>query len=156
MGGLLGALPPAEFLRAANAYLLRQNWDEGFATAAHLALSLDTGSFEVRTAGHPPAVQWLAGSGRWKVHASAGPVLGVLDEADYEPVLGQVSHGDVVIMYTDGMVETRFQDFTMGIDKMIGQAERLMGGGWLNSAERLLEGVNEPGDDRAIFVVNRR
>jgi serine phosphatase RsbU (regulator of sigma subunit) len=83
-------------------------------------------------------------------------VLGVLDEADYEPVLGQVSHGDVVIMYTDGMVETRFQDFTMGIDKMIGQAERLMGGGWLNSAERLLEGVNEPGDDRAIFVVNRR
>jgi hypothetical protein len=156
MGGLLGALPPAEFLRAANAYLLRQDWDEGFATAAHLALSLDTGSFEVRTAGHPPAVQWLAGSGRWKVHASAGPVLGVLDEADYEPVLGQVSQGDVVIMYTDGMVETRFQDFTMGIDKMVGQAERLMGGGWLNSAERLLEGVNEPGDDRAIFVVNRR
>ena len=39
-GGLLGALPPAEFLPAANDYLLRQDWDEGFATAVHLSLDL--------------------------------------------------------------------------------------------------------------------
>lgn len=156
MGGLLSALTPSQFLPAANAYLLRQGWDEGFATAAHLALSLDTGVFELRTAGHPPAVQWLAGSGRWKVHASSGPVLGVLEDPDFVPVHGQLLHGDVMMLYTDGMVETRSQDFTIGIDKMIGQAERLMAGGWANSAERLLEGVNEPGDDRAIFVVNRR
>ena len=156
MGGLLGALSPAQFLPAANGYLLRQGWDEGFATAAHLALNLETGDFEVRTAGHPPAVHWQAGSGRWKIHASSGPVLGVLAEAEFTSVSGQLLHGDVMLLYTDGMVETRQQDYTLGIDRMIGQAERLMGSGWTNSAERLLDGVNEPGDDRAIFVVNRR
>lgn len=156
MGGLLGALSPADFLPAANAYLLRQNWDEGFATAAHLALSLDTGAFEVRTAGHPPAVQWLAGSGRWKVHASAGPVLGVLEEADFEPVHGQISQGDVVMMYTDGMVETRFQDFTMGIDKMIGQAERVLRGDFRDGAARLIDTLGSADDDRALLLVHRR
>lgn len=155
-GGLLGALPPVDFLPAANAYLLRQDWEEGFATAAHLALSLDTGYFELRTAGHPPAVHWLAGSGRWKVHHSSGPVLGVLEEAEFIPVHGQLLHGDVMMLYTDGVVETRNQDFTIGIDKMIGQAQRLMSEGWHNSAEKLLERLDEPGDDRAIFFVNRR
>ena len=155
-GGLLGALPPVDFLPAANAYLLRQDWDEGFATAAHLALSLDTGYFELRTAGHPPGVHWLAGSGRWKVHHSSGPVLGVLEDADYDAVHGQLLHGDVMMLYTDGVVETRNQDFTIGIDKMIGQAQRLMSEGWHNSAEKLIERLDEPGDDRAIFFVNRR
>ena len=67
-GGLLGALPPTEFLPAANDYLLRQDWDEGFATAVHLSLDLGTGDFEVRTAGHPPAVQRSRRLGRWTVH----------------------------------------------------------------------------------------
>ena len=35
-GGLLGALPSEEFLAASNDYLLRQGWDEGFATAVHV------------------------------------------------------------------------------------------------------------------------
>ena len=55
-GGLLSALPGRRFLPAANDYLLRQDWDEGFATAVHLHLDLRTGDFELRTAGHPPAV----------------------------------------------------------------------------------------------------
>ena len=42
-GGLLGAMEPQKFLPAANAYLLRQDWNEGFATAAHVALDLETG-----------------------------------------------------------------------------------------------------------------
>ena len=41
-GGLLGALPADQFLPAANDYLLRQEWEEGFATAIHLSLDLRT------------------------------------------------------------------------------------------------------------------
>ena len=43
LGGLLGAVPSADFLRAANEYLVRQGWEEGFATAVHLDLDLRTG-----------------------------------------------------------------------------------------------------------------
>ena len=39
-GGLLGALRPEDFLPAANDFLLRQDWEEGFATAVHLSLDL--------------------------------------------------------------------------------------------------------------------
>src|SRR3954452_20127723 len=80
-GGLLGALPPEQFLPAANDYLLRQDWDEGFATAVHLHLDLGDGTFEVRSAGHPPAALRYAGTGRWGVLTSEGPILGLLRDA---------------------------------------------------------------------------
>ena len=71
-GGLLGALPPADFLPAANDYLLRQNWAEGFATAIHFSLDLGTGAFEVRAAGHPPAAQLAAGRGAGRSSRARG------------------------------------------------------------------------------------
>lgn len=49
-GGLLGALPPHGFLPAANGYLLRQDWEEGFATSIHLVLDLETGDYELLSA----------------------------------------------------------------------------------------------------------
>ena len=87
-GGMLGSLAPQDFLGAANDYLLRQGWEEGFATAVHLSLDLRSGRFSVRSAGHPPAVQRHSGSGRWGVLPSAGPVLGLIDDAHFE-----VAHG---------------------------------------------------------------
>ena len=68
---------------AANDYLIRQEWEEGFATAIHLSVDLRTGDFEVRTAGHPPAALRLAGSGRWTVLTSEGPILGVIEDATF-------------------------------------------------------------------------
>src|SRR5699024_3545162 len=79
-GGLLGALPPEEFLGAANAYLLRQQWQEGFATAIYVVIDLDCGDYVIRSAGHPPALHWRAGSGTWAVQRSAGPALGIVSD----------------------------------------------------------------------------
>ncbi|MDQ3165165.1 MAG: serine/threonine-protein phosphatase [Actinomycetota bacterium] len=155
-GGLLGALPPEQFLPAANAYLLRQDWGEGFATAAHLAVSLDTGTLSLRTAGHPPGLHFHAGSGRWEVLDSYGPALGLIEGADFEPVTGGLDPDDALMIYTDGLVETPERDFTLGIDKLLGEAERMLSGGWENSAERLLERLDSAGDDRAILFLHRR
>ena len=90
-GGLASALSPERFLVDANEYLLRQEWDEGFATAIHLHLDLVTGDFELRKAGHPPAVWLHAGSGRWSVLDSDGPVLGLMPDATFEVVRGRLS-----------------------------------------------------------------
>ena len=46
-GGILGALPPGASWRRPTGYVLRQGWDEGFATAVHLALDMSTGAFRV-------------------------------------------------------------------------------------------------------------
>ena len=155
-GGLLTALPPAEFLPASNAYLLRQEWDEGFATAIHLSLDLVTGDFQVRTAGHPPAVQLVAGTGRWSVIETEGPVLGLIEDAEFECIAGVVRRGDALLLYTDGMVETRRRDIALGIDRLLGQAERLLRGNFDGGATRLVESLGSRNDDRALLVVHRR
>jgi len=154
-GGLLGALPPERFLPAANDYLVRQDWDEGFATAVHLSVDLDTGAFEVRTAGHPPAVLRHAGSGRWSILSTEGPVLGLVPDAQHSCARGVLARGDAVMLYTDGMVEERRKDIDLGIDRMLGEAERLLRGDFHGSAQRLVDAVGSRGDDRAMLVVAR-
>ncbi|QWF23738.1 serine/threonine-protein phosphatase [Nocardioides sp. LMS-CY] len=155
-GGLLGALEPAEFLPAANEYLLNQRWDEGFATAIHLSLDLETGDFEVRAAGHPPAAQLDAGSGRWSVHEAEGPVLGLIEDAEFTTVSGVLRPGDAMMLYTDGMVETPKRDIGLGIDRMLGQAERLLRGDFEGGADRLVDALGSHNDDRALVLVHRR
>ncbi|WP_426243869.1 PP2C family protein-serine/threonine phosphatase [Nocardioides sp. LHG3406-4] len=155
-GGLMGALPPDEFLPSANTYLLRQDWDEGFASAIHFSLDLRTGDFVIRSAGHPPAVWLAAGTGRWSVLPSSGPLLGLIDQAEFESVAGSMARGDVILLYTDGLVESRGRDISSGIDKMIGQAERVLRGDFRNGAARLIDTLGSPDDDRALLLVHRR
>ncbi|MFC6153538.1 PP2C family protein-serine/threonine phosphatase [Nocardioides yefusunii] len=155
-GGLMGALPPAEFLPAANTYLIRQEWREGFATAIHISVDLMTGDYEVRSAGHPPAIVHDAGSGRWFVQETEGPLLGLVDDAEYPVVRGHLRRGDAVLLYTDGLVESRTRDISTGTDHLLGQADRVLRGDFEDAAARLIDAVDIPGDDRALLVVHRR
>lgn len=154
-GGLLGTGEPGDFLPSANDYLLRQDWDEGFATAVHLSLDLATGAYEVRSAGHPPALHRAAGSGRWRVLPSEGPVLGLMEEADFVVVCGVVGPGDAVLLYTDGMVEEPRRDIDLGIDRLLGASEQLLRRGNDGAAARLVTAVGSQADDRAMIVVHR-
>jgi hypothetical protein len=155
-GGLLGSLPRADFLPAANDYLLRQEWSEGFATAVHLTVDLNTGEYETRTAGHPPAVQFHAGSGRWTAHWTEGPVLGLVTDAQFSVYRGKMSSGDALLLYTDGLVETPRRDITYGIDKLLGEAQKLITFGFEGGADRLVQSVDSKADDRALFLLHRR
>ena len=156
IGGLLSALPPSEFLPGANRFLLQQDWDEGFATAIHLSLHLDTGRYDIRSAGHPPAAIRHAGSGRWEVIESEGPILGLVEDATFACTSGQMRHGDALLLYTDGMVESRTRDIGLGIDRMLGQAERLLRGHFEGGAARLIDSLGSRNDDRALLLVHRR
>lgn len=157
LGGLLGAMAPHDFLHAANQYLLRQRWDEGFATAVHLDLDFVTGRFRIAGAGHPPAAHFQAGSGRWVLTTGGGgPLLGVMDGVNYPGVVGTLERGDALLMYTDGVVETPGRDLDLGIDRMLGQAERLVRTGFRGGARRIVEGaLAGETDDRALVVIWR-
>ncbi len=155
-GGLLAALPAEEFLPAANDYLLRQDWSEGFATAVHLSLDLVTGQFELRSAGHPPAVQLHAGSGRWGVHEVEGPVLGLMGDAEFSVLTGTLLRGDALLMFTDGLVETPQRDIGQGIDRLLGHSERLLRLGFEHGAHRLVRELDGMNDDQALLLLHRR
>jgi len=157
VGGLLGELEPERFLKAANSYLLRQRWGEGFATAIHVSLDLVTGDFTIGRAGHPAGVQFAAGSGRWSLlDTSGGPLLGVIDGASFPRSTGRLQRGDALVLYTDGVIETRHRDLTNGLDRMLGTAERLVPHGFAGGAARLCAtaGGGET-DDRAVVMIWR-
>ncbi|MFE0643877.1 PP2C family protein-serine/threonine phosphatase [Streptomyces sp. NPDC058877] len=155
-GGLLGSLPPDGFLPAANGYLLRQNWDEGFATSIHLVLDLESGDYELFSAGHLPALQLHAGSGRWEEKAAEGPLLGVYDGAEFHPVKGSLRPGDVLMLFTDGLVEAADRDIAEGIDRLTGEADRCVTEGFEGVAWHLIEAVaKDVNDDRALLLISR-
>ncbi len=157
-GGLIGAMPAEEFLSAANAYLLRQRWDEGFATAVHLGLDLVTGRFRLASAGHPPAAHYHAGSGVWEVIRTAhGPVLGIIDGVAYPAHEGRLARGDALLLYTDGLVETPGRDLDLGIDRLMGQAEKLVRRGqFRGGADWIVDGTRtDESDDRALVLLWR-
>jgi hypothetical protein len=154
-GGLITAVPPQDFLTAANAYLLGHRWDEGFATAVQLSLDLTSGHFEVWTAGHPPAIHLAAGSGRASALQSDGPVLGLIEGAEFESVRGVMRPGDALLLYTDGLVETPKREIELGIDRLIGEAEKAIHAGQPDRVDRLVDRLGSKDDDRALLLVHR-
>jgi hypothetical protein len=155
-GGLLGSLPPHDFLPAANGYLLRQDWDEGFATSIHLVLDLETGEYELLSAGHLPALQLHAGSGRWEEKSGEGPLLGVYDGAEFDPAKGVLAPGDVLMLFTDGLVEAPGRDISEGVDRLTGEADRYVAAGFEGAAWHLIEAVaKDVNDDRALLLLCR-
>ena len=155
MGGLVTALRPEEFLPATNAYLLNHPWQDGFATAVHLSVDMGSGVFHVGTAGHPPALHWRAGAGRWTPLASEGPMLGLIPDAEFHEAGGVLRAGDALMLYTDGMVETRSTDIGIGIDRLIGQADRRLRSNFVGGAKTLVDSVGGRSDDRALLLVWR-
>ena len=158
-GGLVGAVPSAQLLPAANDYLLEQGWTEGFATAVHVTLDLRTGAFEASSAGHPPLLRHRAGLGSdlWSVsEEDGGPALGLLADVAFPSSRGVLEPGDALLLYTDGVVEAPGRDLATGID-MLSQAasELTQGPGLRGSARRLVDAVAAEDDDRSVVVLWR-
>lgn len=156
LGGLLGSKAPEDFLSAANAYLVRQDWEEGFATAVHLVLDLQSGDYAIDSAGHPPVAHFDAGSGRWSLAEAGGVVLGLLPDVSYAAARGRLDPGDALLLYTDGLVEIPGRDLSVGIDKLLGEAERLVPRGFAGGADTLVSRVagGSP-DDRGLILLWR-
>jgi hypothetical protein len=154
---LLEAVQGEEFLPAANRHVLRHGDDDGFATAVWVTLDLATGEFVLRGAGHPPAIHYRAGSGRWLLlDHDQGPALGLMAGAVFPIRSGRLGPGDALLLYTDGLVESRRLDVGRGIDRLIGHADGLLGRGVDSPAARIAEANRaEDGDDRALVVIRR-
>ncbi len=155
-GGLLGSVPKEEFLGACNAYLRRGATAEGFVTAIHLALDLMTGEYVLYSAGHPPAVQFDAGSGTWRITQARGIVLGVVADLRCLPERGILRQGDALLLYTDGLVEAPGKDIDVGIDRLLGEADRLVTSGFRQGAAELVRALKTGhADDCALVLIWR-
>ncbi|WP_354641774.1 PP2C family protein-serine/threonine phosphatase [Kitasatospora camelliae] len=155
---LLGSVPPEHFLPTANDYLARLDWEDGFATAVHLALRPSDGRYELFSAGHPPAGQYRrAGGGSWLRVDPGGPALGLLPGVPYTPAHGRLDLGDALLLYSDGLVEVPGEDIDEGIERLLEEAGPLLRyGGRVDPAAELLRRVAaDVPDDRTVVVVRR-
>jgi hypothetical protein len=160
-GGVLGSVPPGQFLPACNAYLRRSTSDEGFVTAVHLSVDLATGEYVLSSAGHPPAVHFDANTGLWRVSQARGIVLGVMPDLSVVPTVpetGTLRRGDAIAMYTDGLVEAPGQDIDEGIGRLLGEAERMVLSGFRPGAPALVTAMQQSvgsNDDCALVLIWR-
>jgi serine phosphatase RsbU (regulator of sigma subunit) len=156
LGGLLGAIAPEEFLAAANSYLIRQEEAEGFATAVHVTIDLHTGHYRLSSAGHPPAAHYSGGSGRWQLVELDGTLLGLLPDATFGVAEGTFAPYDALLLYTDGLIEAPGRDLSVGIDRLLGAAERLVPRGFAGGAQIIVDEVAPIAtDDRAVVLLWR-
>ncbi len=103
------------FMLALNGEFTRLSRAGGFATAFVSSFFAPTNQLSFCRAGHPPALIRRAKAKRWElltdaVSDSASPTnipLGILESGAYESADVRLSVGDLVLAYTDGLIETR-------------------------------------------------
>jgi sigma-B regulation protein RsbU (phosphoserine phosphatase) len=102
-------LPPPGVILAHLSRLLEENTlSDHFMTAYYAVLDLDTGTFLHANAGHPPPRWWRAALGTVEaVPDCAGPPLGIGLADTYSQASIRLDPGDVLVFYTDGLVEAR-------------------------------------------------
>jgi general stress protein CsbA len=161
-GGVLGSVPPDQFLPAANAFIRRRKTDEGFVTAVHLSVDLVTGEYTLNSAGHPPVARFDAATGKWTLSEARGIVLGVVSDLSAVPDVpeqGVLRRGDAILLYTDGLVETPGRDIDDGIHRLLGEAERLVVVGFGKGAAELvtsMQRIVNSADDCALVLLAKR
>jgi serine phosphatase RsbU (regulator of sigma subunit)/pSer/pThr/pTyr-binding forkhead associated (FHA) protein len=101
---LVGGEPADEVFRAACRFLYQRTPPDKFATGCLAILDVASGEAEFVNAGHNPPLVVRADGGVEELGASGFP-LGMVPESDYEPARPALARGDLLFLFTDGIVE---------------------------------------------------
>lgn len=108
-------LRPAQLLAELNRFAGSQIRGE-FATNLVAVFDSQSHSLSYSSAGHPPALLRRAETGEViRLSDARGPVLGPFDDAVYSEVTVPIGSGDILVMYTDGLVEHHETNVQAGI-----------------------------------------
>jgi len=152
---------PAEMLATGNAALTQDLERSGhFLTAWVARIDPRTGELEFEGAGHPPALLVRADSGVVERHAGGGLPVGVEPGADYRIHRAVLNPGDVLLLYTDGLLEARdADDVAFGEERLIAALRAGASAG----AEQVVDGIlaairahtSVQSDDRTLVALKR-
>jgi hypothetical protein len=97
---------PARVLMEINR-ILQGKIEESFVTACSLFIDIDNGRVLYANAGHPPPLLWRSSKKEVSRFPLGGTILGPYPELVLENATLDLAKGDRLILYTDGIIETR-------------------------------------------------
>lgn len=120
----LQGLPPAQLLAELNTFTAHASHGR-FATLAVALFDPQAGGLTFASAGHPPPLVRRARDGKIvRLVDGHGPVLGPIRDATYSEGQIRLEQDDILVMYTDGLIEGTGMDIETGISIV----ERLIAG----------------------------
>ena len=155
---VLGGSSPGVALRQLDALLARVSGGTEFATAVVGIYSLADDVFCWARAGHCfPVLR--TGGGSMALTGRCGPPVGVgLVNNDFPEHRTRLSPGDLIVLYTDGLVERRRRPVTEGTDALTELVQAWDGqhlDGLVQSLPALLSVTETPEDDICLLAIRR-
>jgi len=140
---------------------LFDNLGLAYATCVFGVLDLASSSFCWSNAGHPPPLLLRDGKATF-LDGGAGVLLGVTAGEGMAEATSEIRPGDILVLYTDGLVERRDESLQVGLSRLVAAAEQAAGQGAGVDAEVLCEALLDAlvpttgsrDDDLAILVAH--
>ncbi|MDQ1673643.1 MAG: hypothetical protein QOC98_2205 [Frankiaceae bacterium] len=144
-------LPPADVLGRLNTFAHQQDIGE-MATVVYAVLDPVACTFSVSSAGHQPPLI-CTGTTAWFLSVPTRPPIGAVRETRFGEVTRTLEPEDVVLLYTDGLVERKWESIDVGLERLLGSARA--SGDLDELCERILSTLleDDPHDDVALLAV---
>ncbi len=123
--GLLTVDPAPQAVLAAADEMMTRDAPDQFVTAMAMLVSPSTGAITLSNAGHVPATLVHADGRAELLGTAAGVPLGVPTRLDRTVEVGHLEPGALLVLVTDGVVESRTRDLDQGIERLRERAVEL-------------------------------
>jgi serine phosphatase RsbU (regulator of sigma subunit) len=135
---------PSQTLLNVNQRLIDMNATGLFVTVLYGILDSKNGRFSYARAGHELPITCTPAHGAELMPLQPGQPLGILDEPLLDEQTMQVSSGDFLLLYTDGLTdECDPQDVSFGIDRLLPVACEVAGMGAQDACDHIFRRVTE-------------
>ena len=159
---VLETVSPAEAMSRVNELLIPDTRQGMFVTAFYAVLETETGRLTYTNAGHNPPFVLRGAGGAPEPLRRTGVALGAMEQAPMAERTLQLSPGDSVLMYTDGLTEAYASDGEMFGEQRLAAALQSEP---MESAEQMLHTVEQAlndyiapvplGDDLTMLAIRR-
>ncbi|MEO8694403.1 MAG: SpoIIE family protein phosphatase [Acidimicrobiales bacterium] len=135
-----------------------RTWQRGIASTAVVATIQPDGAFRIGRAGHPYPMIRHDDATVTTLTGSAGYPLGVADANNFVATMHHLSAGDILLLYTDGLIERRNEPITHGMQRLEGCLGAWPGGDLDSLADHILAEClpGEAADDVCLLVARTK
>jgi serine phosphatase RsbU (regulator of sigma subunit) len=145
---------PAELLSYLNRLLFADSTTATIASAVVARYDVSTSTMTWAQAGHPAPLRSRAGE-TVAMTRPAGPMLGTLPRPTYGTATTRFVPGDLLLFYTDGLIERRDRSFEEGLRPVVATLNRLSAQSTPHPLEGLVAQLDRanPDDDTCLLAV---